>query len=234
MIRELMREFYNGHRMLVGDGAIIVLFIASIIVMLVFFPQRSRKIAPVFASVMASVGCAMAVFIKAVRTRQYHKRAVKYAALLFAVCLCVLTCAASGKMVFSRELSGVADNDLHIPDPIVRSMDAILSDSNNPKVLTMPGWGVYLKSYSSSFSLMYDDIDKDKISSFDEDMITVYTELEKNSPDMKKIAACARNAGCEYVILSSDIWPERPITQYGYELIHEDDGCSVYKEVMSP
>lgn len=234
MIRELIREIYNGHRVLTGDGAILVLYIASIIVMLFAEPSKGRKTAPAVLSVAATIGCAFARFFKAVRSAKGLSRPVRYAAFAFALCLGILACAVSGRMVFSRELSVVSGNDLHIPQSILGSMDAILADADDPKVLTMPGWSLYFESYSSAFTLLYEDPEGDDLSGFDEDAAAVYTELTKKVPDMKKVARTARGSGCTYVVLSKDMWPEKPITRYGYDVLYEDDECCVYKEVSSP
>ena len=234
MIREMIHEIYNGHRVLTGDGAILVLYIASIIVMLFFLPSKGRRTAPLILSVAAAIGCAFARCFSAVRSLKGCTKPVRYAATVLAVCLGVLVCTVSGKMVFSRELSGVSTNDLHIPGGLLASMDEILSECDDPVVLTMPGWGLYLKSYSSAFSLMYEDPEGGDLSSFTEDEMKVYTELSKKSPDMKKVADIARGSGCSYVILSKDLWPEKPITRYGYDLLYEDDDCCVYREVSAP
>ena len=234
MIRQMIHEIYNGHRVLTGDGAILVLYIASIIVMLFFLPSKGIKTAPLILSVAATIGCAFARFLSAVRSAKGCAKPVRYAATVLAVCLGVLAFAVSGKMVFSRDLSGASTNEFHIPDGLLRSMDEILADCDDPKVLTMPGWGLYLKSYSSAFTLMYEDPEGGDISSLDEDEMKVYTELTKNAPDMKKVADIARGSGCSYVILSKDLWPEKPITRYGYDLLFEDDDCCVYREVSAP
>lgn len=234
MTGEIIRQFYNGHRILTGDGAIFVLFVAAIIVMLFLAPHPDRRTAPLFLGVHAAIGCALAAFIGAVRERSYPRKASKAAAILFAVCLSFLACAVSGRMVFSRDLSTAASNDLHIPDELVRSMDAMLSDTDAPKVMTMPGWGLYFTAYSSAFSLMYEEGANGDVSSFDEDQMIAYTELTRRSPDMKRIAFAAKRSGCSYVVLSKDMWPERPITKYGYELFFEDGNVCVYREVMSP
>ena len=113
-------------------------------------------------------------------------------------------------------------------------LDVILSECDAPKVLTMPGWGMYIESYSSKFSLMYEDPEGGDLSRYDEETAGVITELQKVSPDMKKVAAAARRCGCGYVILSTDLWPAKPITGYGYDLIFESDTCVVYREVKTP
>ena len=234
MIKEFVHEFYIGHRLLVGDGAIFVAFIASIIAMLFLLSEKGRKIVPLFLCLPATIGCAISLFIRAVRTRQYGSRGVKAAAVLFAVCLATLAITVSGRPVFSQDLAGKSDNDMHIPGSLVQAMDSVLAECDDPKVLTMPGWGSYLESYSSAFSLMYEDPAGGDPSSLDEDAMKAYTELGKNDPDMRKLAAIAERNDCVYVILSKDLWPEKPITRYGYELVFENEGCGVYREVMTP
>ena len=67
--------------------------------------------------------------------------------------------------------------------------------------------------------------------SSDEDMRTLYAQLSVAHPDMRKVASIAHKRGCGYVALSDGIWPEVPITELGYELIFETDGCRLYREV---
>ncbi|MCR5302847.1 MAG: hypothetical protein K6E49_10465 [Lachnospiraceae bacterium] len=232
MIKELIWQIHNGHRELVGDGAILVLFVASLTALLFLIPVKTKKIIPLFLSVPATIGCAIAGFIKAVLDIRYSSKLYKALSVLLAAALVILVCTVSGRMVFSSDLAGKNENDLHMPAGIVAAGEEILAQSSDPKVLTMPGWGLYLKSLSSSFTLMYDD--ENGASSLDGDQMRVYEELLKDSPSMKKIAAFAHAEDCGYVVLSKDMWPERPITSYGYELIYEDDSCGVYREVMTP
>ena len=113
-----------------------------------------------------------------------------------------------------------AENVMHIPQDLVESMDSILAESESPSVLTMPGWDMYFESYSSKFTIAYES-DADN-------------ELEKIHPDMKKVAEAAQECNCDFVVLSRDLWPQVPISRYGYEPVYETDGCIVYKEVKTP
>ena len=51
---------------------------------------------------------------------------------------------------------------------------------------------------------------------------------------MKSLAAAAHRKGCSYVVLSKDMWPDVPITRFGYEQMLENDKCMVYREVTVP
>lgn len=208
MVRELLGELYSLYRQYIGTGSVLILFTVSVVVLLLGNIEKSRR--PVIMSVLGTVGCAVSEIIS--------RLSGVYAA--FAVAICALAVVTSGTNVFLPDTNSRAENVMHIPQDLVESMDSILAESESPSVLTMPGWDMYFESYSSKFTIAYES-DADN-------------ELEKIHPDMKKVAEAARECNCDFVVLSRDLWPQVPISRYGYEPVYETDGCIVYKEVKTP
>lgn len=208
MVRELLGELYSLYRQFTGTGAIVVLFILSAIVLGKRYKSRCEM--PVYLSVLGTIGYAISEII----TRLSGILAV------FAAAICILAVATSGSNVLSSDMNSRAENVMHLPANLVESMDVILDESYTPSILTMPEWNPYFESYSSDFIVKYESGLND--------------ELAKLHPDMQKVAETAHECNCEYVVISSEIWPEIPITKFGYELMYETDGCVVYKEVKTP
>lgn len=229
MLRELMYELYSNIRLVIGSGAVIVLYMASL-VMLLRDPGRRREDIPLILSPLAAVGVSASRIFGIIKERM-KEPFVKYAAVAFAACLTVLAITSSGTFIFSRELSETAENDMHIPADIMAAISDILADGDTPVVLTMPGWDAYFECYSSAFVLPCRAISGDETAITDEDDRTLLAELSKNSPDMKKVARIAHKKGCKYVVLAADLWPDIAITEFGYEKMSETGECTVYREV---
>lgn len=233
MIKELFFEIYTYHRQLAGEGAVIVLFAAALLFCVCLFAKRGQRYAAGVLSILSTIGIAASEFFEEALSR-IKKPVLKTAAGIFAAAICVLAIASSGRRIFSSEFSEKAIDAMHIPQGMTGAMDAILSDSEEPMVLTMPGWGLFFTSYSSRFQMMYEEGHGGDITSFDEDERVAFGELSDVHPDMKKVSLSARRAGCTYIVTSRDIWPEIPLTKFGYELMYENDNCLVYKEVTTP
>ncbi len=231
MIRELMYELYSDQRLIIGSGAFLILYIASVL-LLSCDPERKREDIPL---ILAPLVCASSAVsrIPELIGRKITKPSVRIAALLFALCLTVLAVTSSGTLIFSQELSSPSENSMHIPNDILSAADAVLSDGRGGTVLTMPGWDVYFSCYSSRFDLPCRT--KEEVSSItDEDTRLVYTELSQKSPDMKTVARIAHKKGCKYVVLSNDLWPDEPLTKFNYEQVKVFGTCTVYREVTAP
>lgn len=230
MFIKLIGELNTYHMQLVGTGAVSVLFFAA----LLYCIREDRKNAPLILSPLCAISVAAAKVIDASFCRKEDSRRGKIFTVIFTVCILALAAASSGKDLVTGDMSQPAGNDMHIPGDLTAAMDILLEDEGELHVLTMPGWGVYFKAYSSRFMMMYDD-PKDKDPGLLEGYEwTAYTELMVQHPDMRKVAASARRSGCAYVVLSNDIWPERPITFFGYEPVYEGEVCTVYREVKAP
>lgn len=229
MAGELFEKLYTYQRQLVGGGAVLVLFFAA----LLLFVSEGKKCAPLILSPLGAV----AVAVSETLGRFFCKRQSRpygIAAGIFSVCLIAVAIALSGGDVTFGEMAEPVSNEMHIPGDLADAMSAILDESDDPHVLTMPGWGVYFTAYSSAFDMMYDDPHGGDLSGLDENAWAAYTQLSVLHPDMKTVSAAARRSGCDYVVLSNDIWPEMPITRFGYEPVYKGDLCTAYREVDKP
>ncbi len=232
MIVELVRELYTSLRQFVGQGTLLTLFAVSVAVIVIAKSGKDKGVVAAILSITGTIGIAASAAYERIVSLK-AKRSVKVIVAVFTAALMLLVITSSGGNVFSEEISERAADDMHLPAGLREAMDATLQDCDRPTVLTMPGWGVYLKAYSSKFEPVYDE-SVYGMSDLGEDAWIVYTELGKVHPDMKKVALHARAMDCRYVILSDGIWPEFPITSFGYEKIFEGSRCSVYREVSTP
>jgi len=225
MIRELLFQLYTGYRNIVGTGALIVLFIAAVLVIVLFFGKGREGIKyPVFLSIFGTIGIAFGGIISASSKDDKNRPFAKLAAGVFCALLCLLAIASSGKYVFSDELNSSVENDMHLPGGIAGAASVILSESDSPAVFVMSEWKPYFECYSSKYSFPVSVEDQQKLD----------RELEKADPDMRKVSSVARKYGCTYIVLPYDLWPQIPITRYGFKLQYESGGCRLYKEVESP
>ena len=208
MVRELLGELYSLYRQFTGTGSVMVLFIVSVIVL--FISNINRNERPVILSVLGTVGCAVSKIISR----------LSGVSAIFAASLCALAVISSGTNVSLPAMNSKAENYMHIPTDLVESMDSIIAESDSAHILTMPGWDLYFEGYSSGFVIEHES--------------DAYNELKKIHPDMKKVAEAAHECNCDFIVISSDLWPEVPITRYGFEPVYETGSCIVYKEVKSP
>lgn len=237
MIRELLYELYSDQRLIIGSGAVLTVYIASVLFH-ILDPERPAERLSVALSPLSSVGCAVCGIYEIICSRIKGKRERVFS-LVFAACLGILAITSSGTGIFSQQLAGPAVNDMHIPDHIVAAMSAVLDDSNaaggeRAVVLTMPGWDTYFECYSPVFELPCRNASNEISKIRDEDDMIIRIELSKTSPDMKKVARIAHLKGCRYVVLTDDCWPDTPITDLGYEELAQCKGCTVYREVSTP
>ena len=234
MIKELFYELYSAYRQIVGKGAVIVLFIASLLALYRLSEDNDRGLPGIILSPLSAIGCAVSKLIDMACTVRNDKKVLKTATAALAVCLCFLAVTVSGDNIFYGNISRPAENNMHIPADLLTSMDAVLADDEEPKVLTMPGWGPYFSAYSSKFDLMYEEPEDGVSSILDEDERTVYMQLSDVHPEMKKVAAIAHKTGCRYIVMSKSIWPDIPVTSCGYKVYYDTSTCCVYKEVRTP
>ena len=228
MIKELLSELHSNIRSIVGDGSIFVLYIASVILLISVFTKTAKRLRGVILSVPAAVATAVSYVFERLCSGSYKDRIVKYAAITFAACLCLLVIASSGRSVFSKELCERAENDMHLPGGMETAMSSILEEDDEPCVIVPYEWGAYFAAYSSRFNVVYDDP-----AMTGEDRQTLMTQLDSIRPDMKKVTGIAHKLGCTYAVIPDGIWPEVPIEKCGYELMLDCDGCNVYREVKT-
>lgn len=220
MIRELLYNLYTQHRLLVGTGSVIVLYLAAVLVVVRSGKEKDHEL-PLFLCVPATVAVALSRLIGRCLPSE-GKMIKKIGVAAFSVALIILAISISGTDVFSKQFCTRAENDMHIETDLCEATDAILAENIQPNVLAMPGWDVILNAYSSRLNMIHEDED------------VAFTELEKIHPDLAKVAKAAKKKNAEYVLLSKGIWPEMPIDRYGYALIFENDTCAVYREVSAP
>lgn len=222
MIRELIGQLYMSLRDVVGYGSVAVLFAASVIVVYLCSGDKRKEIMPVVLSVPVSICCAAAQLFNAV-LQKTKKSSLRIAAVIFAAALVLLAIASSGRSMFSRQYATRAENAMHIPQDLPDAMDEILNGNDEAKVLTMPDWELFFYDYSSRFIIAEADTAPE-----------AHKELSDVHPDMRIIANDAKRNGCEYVVLSKGLWPDLPLSKFGYELIYNGDLCEVYREVKAP
>ena len=230
-MKELLSQIYDGYRQFVGTGSVVVLFLSAVCVIIFSYRRTDRKCMPLLLSVCGSIAVAAAYVYELIGSGSSDRR-IRSAGRIFALLLGILCISMSGTMIFSKGLFVRAENDLHLPGFVTEAADAVIADGGDGCILTMPGWRPYFESYSSKLSVVSPgDEDSDLA---DEDMRTLYAQLIKVHPDMKKVAASAHRKGCGYIVLSDGIWQDIPLTRFGYELIYETEGCRVYREVRTP
>lgn len=234
MIRELIEEAYIRFRQYAGTGSVPALYVLSGIVILCLCPVMLKKKWPMLFSVIVTPAAAVTHLVQAVCKKAEGTRMFRCAQIVFIALLMLLLVTSTGDSVFSDGMTTGKTDDKHMPPDLAKAVDAVLADGEGARILTMPGWGVYVKAYSSKCDTIYTDPKGGDISGFDEDVRLMYSELGKDHPNMKKIAMRAHAAGADHVILSNEMWPEFPITYYGYELVEGFDTCSVYREVRTP
>lgn len=233
MIRELIAETYIRFRQYAGAGSIPALYVASVIVLICLCPVLLRKKWPMLLSITATPAAAITQLVKAAAGKAEGNKALRYARYVFTAFLVLLLVTTAGDAVFSDSITTKKTDDMHMPADLAKAVDAVIADGGE-SVLTMPGWGLYVKAYTSKCSTVYNDPKGDDTSAFDENVRVMYGELCKDHPSMRKIATSAHALHADHVILSNAMWPEFPITYYGYELVEGFDTCSVYREVRTP
>ncbi len=222
MIKELFIQSYNFLRQFVGVGAVTVLFAAAVLVLFTVGKSGRGRLAPILLSVPVAIGHAAGCLFDAIFKKE-QKPGIRLITVLFAAAIVLLAVSSSGRSMFSRQYATRAENVMHIPEGMSEAMDEVLADGKNAGVLTMPGWEVFFNNYSSRFEVADREVSP-----------ASYAELSGVHPDMRIVSDEARRAGCEYVVLSKGLWPELPISRFGYDLIYENDSCEVYREVKSP
>ena len=228
MIRELFYKLHSTLRSFNGDGNVAVLFIAAVLVLVFLNAGKKNRYKRSFAAIspLGVIGLAVSEVIDRVKDGEYKSRFLKVAAVAFAAALSILTITASGRRVFSKDFCERAENGMHIPQYLIDAVST-MPEEDNTYVLLPYDWAPYLDAYSSRFTLPTDVLEGS-------DESVIRAELNDIHPDMKKVTQIAHSKGFSYVILPTDVWPDVPITKCGYELILENDGCRLYREVKYP
>lgn len=246
-MKELYQQFVTTYENYRGTGKLLVLFIVA--VLLIFLVQKNgeqdktdgTKWSPAvfLLSVwtgIAYAGSFIADFLFCPQTdlepdmAVSKKRKIPFMGLLSLI-LCILLLSLSGTRIFSNTFFEKTENPMHVRPEYVQVMDALLEETESPKVIAPPGFAPYLKMYSSRFETLYDYPKNGDTSKLSEDARAVYEQLSGAHPDTKLIADVARETGCQYVLMEEGkFYPEFPITEFGFELEKTVVGWNIYKE----
>ena len=240
MIRQIWYDFVTAYKDYSGTGPILVLFVVALMLIAVLNIRNGREektLSAIFAGI-GTIALAMSKFVLAVFDKKNLKKSYRVITCLFALALCVFAVSMSGRRIFSRIFMQKAENDMHIPQNLVGVMDELLKNVPEGEIAVFPApeLEAYFSAYSSRFSFGYEERYGD-VSGFDEITQKAYTELTKAHPDMSAVADAAIEAGSRYVILKTGIWPRVPLSEFGFNLIYENEGFTVYeylKEVDAP
>lgn len=246
-MKELYQQFVTTYENYRGTGKLLVLFLVA--VLLIFPVQKSmgQKKAdgagwsPVVFLLsiwtgIAYAGSFIADFLFCTQTDSKSNAATdkkrKYPLMgLLSLVLCILLLSLSGTRVFSHTFFEKAENSMHVRPEYVQVMDALLEETESPKVIAPPGFAPYLKMYSSRFDTLYDYPKNGDISELSGEARAVYEQLSSAHPDTKLIADTAKETGCQYVLMEEGkFYPEFPITEFGFELEKTVGGWNIYKE----
>lgn len=242
MLFTIWNEFITKYKDYVGTGSILVLFVVMLGITVFGLTKNNKpvKVLPLILAPFAVVGRGITVIISKVYDDFAGKTAKDRCIRVFAIVLCFLVIAVSGRRIFSRNYVVRNDNELHIDKGLVEAMDIILDaeDEDSCRVVTMPGKGCMFNAYSSRFEMLYEEPVLGDVSDYTEELREAYTELEKIYPDNRKIARAARKHDMRYIVIEDGAyWPEIPFTDLGYELLGTGDNWLVYvdaKEVTTP
>ena len=234
MVRGLLDELHRDFTSFRGTGSVMVLFAAALIVLYLLYSKRKQGTGAVGISVLAAISFVMAAAIDHALSLKTDRRLYRGGAAVFTAVLCLFTAVYSGSAVYLQGDFERAGNEMHIPDDMAEAASFIVKDADHPTVLVMPGYGPYFESFSSAYDLAYEEPYDGDLSHLGEDEWLIYTHLSTVHPVMRKVSNAAKRLGCDYVVLSDDIWPEIAITKCGYETVLELDTCSVYREVNAP
>lgn len=240
-MKELYQQFITTYENYQGTGKLLVLFLVAVLV--IFLIEKNgkkdrRKWNPAVFLLSIWTGIAYAASMIAgsmfsIQTDTDETKKKKRLSLMgvLSLVLCILFLSLSGTRVFSNTYFEKADNSMHIRQEYVQVMDALLEETESPKVIAPPGFAPYLKMYSSRFKTLYDYPRNGDTSQLSEDARAVYEQLSGAHPDTKLIADTARENGCQYVLMEEGkFYPDFPITEFGFEYLKTVGGWNIYKE----
>lgn len=234
MLRQLWINFVTSYKEFSGTGPVLVLFVVALMLLILINSRNDNenKNLSCLLGGVATIGLALSKFARSIFNREYVKKSEKYFNCIFALVLCVFAVALSGKRVFARSIIEKSDNAMHISKEMTEAADIMLKNEPAGEIRVYPGpeLGDVLMAYSSRFVCGYEEKYGD-VSEYDEDVQKAYLELSKVHPDMEAVADSAVDTGCKYVIVKTGLWPEIPISEYGFETVFENEGYVVYKYV---
>lgn len=233
MIRQIWIDFVTSYRQFEGTGAILVLFAASLCLLIVVGIRNNRRINPaLFFGFVATIAGAFAEFFYAIFDKEYEKKSAKRWTCVLALILIVFATALSGERIFSRNHLKKADNSLHLSDSTLEVADRLLADNatGDIKIFPGPSLGDEFTAYSSRFVCAYEER-YGELGQYDESIRKAYSELTDVHPDMETVKDAAVKNDCRYVIIKSGLWPEVPLENYGFNLYCQNEELNVYEYI---
>lgn len=133
----------------------------------------------------------------------------------------------SGKLVYKSPYYSVAQNPYHVPDTVVKLCDAI-SVEKKPVIAVFPGEFIqYVRQYNALICMPYGREALVESWNLKEELFYL---LETNVLEAEKIAECARQKGCRFLIFSGEKEINGDFGDFGYELFDEIDGYVILKD----
>lgn len=134
----------------------------------------------------------------------------------------------SGKLVYRSPYFSLAQNAYHVPDTVVKLCDAVAAEEK-PVIVAFPGEFIqYVRQYNALVCMPYGrEVLVDSWNIRDE----LFLLLETDVLDAEKIAECAKQRGCQYLIFSGEKKIAGSFEDFGYELSDEIDGYVIYRDL---
>lgn len=186
-----------------------------------------------FFALWATVSLGIIKAYRAIVNVEEENKWLRYGKKLFALALGFFVITISGKRILAPDFLASADNNMHMPAGLVSTFDCILADANgDAELLLMPGYSNYATAYSSRLHLIYEEPVNGNVGDYKEEYRQAYEELNKNYPNMSKVAKAARGDNT-YIVLQSDAyWPTVALTDVGFVEMGTFDGWTLYKSVI--
>lgn len=131
----------------------------------------------------------------------------------------------SGQLVYKSPYFSSAENRYHVPQTVVEICDMISQEDRYVKAVFPAEFLTYVRQYESRIWMPYGREILVTRWGFQYDL---YELMEAPVPDVKLIAAEARDQGCQYIIISEKKPLSGSFTDYGYELLASVGGYGVY------
>lgn len=235
MVFTLWMDFLTAYKEYIGTGSLLVLFVVALFYIYVSVKREKDTINPLvfLLSIWATIGYAI---IHLVKREADDENDVKTSKLLKRMCLVLFCCfiiVISGKRIFSRNFVAISDNLMHMPSGLSDVLDAIIDENDESAgILMMPGYGNYVKSYSSKLYTAYDEPCNGNVLDYSGVDIEAYRELQKRYPDMSKVAKAARADSCRYIVLKNgSYWPEVPLEYCDFEEYRSFSDWTIYRDL---
>lgn len=137
------------------------------------------------------------------------------AAALSVICIMV-----TGERIFSDSTYNEKENAYELPQAAIEISDIIMGELSEWKETIIVPYDLlcYIRQYSCSVGLLYGRNAEGFISGIEEEEAKVFSEMNKENPDVGLITEIAKEKKCRYIIFDAYFHqiPE-DLTEYGYE-----------------